>query len=52
MRTVSMSKARACLVRKYGESYGQTVWAGLLQRWNLTAEDEVPDGMWGEVYKS
>jgi len=50
MRTESMSRARAYLVGKYGESYGQSVWAWQLQRWNLTAEDEVCEGMKREVY--
>lgn len=50
MRSESMSRARAYLVRKYGESYGQTMWAWQLQRWGLTAEDEVCEGMRKEVY--
>ena len=50
MRSESMIRARAYLVRKYGESFGQTMWAWQLQRWGLTAEDEVCEGMKKEVY--
>lgn len=49
MRSESMSNARNRLVSFWGESYGQTKWAGLLQRYGVTAEDEVPERMAKEI---
>ena len=49
-RTESMSRARMFLVRKYGESYGQTQWAWMLQRYGLMPWDEVSNEMRRAVY--
>lgn len=45
-----MSRARQYLVRKYGESYGQTLWADMLQRFWLMPWDEVSNEMSFAVY--
>lgn len=50
MRTESMSRARQYLVRKYGESFGQTMWVECLQTYWVTPEDEVPEKMRIAVY--
>lgn len=49
MRSESMSKARNRLVSVWGESYGQTKWAYYLQKYGVTAEDEVPERMMSEI---
>lgn len=50
MRSNSMSSARAFLVRKYGESFGQTMFANMLQMFWLGPEDEVNEAMRRAVY--
>lgn len=49
MRSDSMDTARNFLVGKWGESYGQTKWAWLLQKYGLMPWDEVPEAMGKEL---
>lgn len=51
-RSESMSNARRVLVMRWGESYGQTMFADMLQRFWLSPTDEVTDAMWEAVRKN
>lgn len=50
MKTESMSKALGFLVRKWGESFGRTMWVDCLQRCGLMPWDEVNETMRRAVY--
>ena len=49
MRSESMSKALNRLVLMWGESYGRTKWVDLLQRFNVSPWEEVPERMMNEI---
>lgn len=51
-RSESMSNARRVLVMRWGESYGQTMFADMLQRFWLSPTDEVTDAMWDAVHEA
>jgi len=50
MRTESMSNALGFLVRKWGESFGRTMWVEYLQRFGLMPWEEVSSEMRRAVY--
>lgn len=48
-RSESMMNARRMLVVRWGESYGQTKWVDLMQRYGVMPWDECPQAMFNDI---